>query len=224
MKKNKLILCLILILFLTSGCSVNYELEIYNDKANEKISGVFPEALSDNIKPSEYVIKELMKTESSSTMYFRKTKNTSSTEGISKYSTNFKDYANNLTGIITCYDLYKVNEYDDVITILTSDKFNCFEYYPELEQVTVMIKSNHKLIETNADRVDGYRYYWTIDKVTSDNEKILLKLDSNKKIFNYEGEFVKKVILICGFAVIIIGSATISYKRLKKRNARINQI
>lgn len=224
MKNIKLIICLILVLFLTSGCSINYELEIYNDKANEKINGVFPEALSNNIKPSKYVIEKLMETESSSIMYFRKTKDISSTEGSSKYSTDFDDYADNLTGIITCYDLYKVNNYDDVITVLTSNKFNCFEDYPELEKVTIMIKSNHKLIETNADKVDGYRYYWTIEKATSDNEKIYLKLDSNKKVFNYEGEFVKKLIIFGSFAVIIIGGATISYFRLKKRNARINEI
>lgn len=220
--KKKYILLFVLC-FLLSGCTYNYELEIYNDTWKEKIT-INSLDTGINTSPSEYMASKLLEIDGSLSLLNRKVKDIDNSSLESTFSGKLDSYETDVSDILSCYDLYKVNEYDDVITILTSDKFNCFEYYPELEQVTVMIKSNHKLIETNADRVDGYRYYWTIDKVTSDNEKILLKLDSNKKIFNYEGEFVKKVILICGFAVIIIGSATISYKRLKKRNARINQI
>jgi len=111
-----------------------------------------------------------------------------------------------------------------VITVLTSKTFNCFEHYKDLDKVTVMIKSNHKLIETNADKVDGYKYYWTIEKETKDDEKILLKLDSNKFVFNYEGSFVKKVLTIVGIIAIISLIGFITYKYFTKRSNKVNEI
>ena len=221
MKKG---LILIGLCFLLCGCSMNYELEIYNDKYNEQITIDFDSIQLSDKKPTEYIRDELIKIDGSETIEYRELKDIDSNKLFSKYTGRMEEYKDNLTGLATCYDLYKINDYEGVITLLTSKTFNCFDYYQDLDEITVMIKSNHKLIETNADRVDGYKYYWDINKNTKDDEKILLKLKSDEYIFNYENEFVKKVVFILGITGIILIVGFGAYKIATKKMNKANEI
>ena len=102
---------------------------------------------------------------------------------------------------------------DDVITIDTGNDFKCYEYYENLETVKVVLKTNHKVISTNADEQNGDTYIWNFSK------------DSNKSInVSYYKSDVKKSVNIKGIVIVLcivsfIG--IVSYfvlKKMKKSN------
>ena len=115
-----------------------------------------------------------------------------------------------------CYDAHNVVIKDDYILISTSDKFKCFNIYEELDNFDIVLKSNHKLMDTNADEIGRYTYTWHFKKSEASNKKIYIKLYRDKYVFNYENEFIIKIIIIASFFLTILISALIIVRRVKK--------
>lgn len=223
MKKCKLLFLLFICFFLT-GCSLNYEIEIYNDEVNENISIIYPSYTFNGQSPLKYIDQKSFEYFESTDVLRSRIWN-EKTDGIfTKNKYKFKEYVGEIESILNCYDLSKVNNVDGEITILTSDEFKCFDLYPDLENITLKIKSNHKLLETNADRIDKHTYYWDINRDNFNNRKILLKLSSNDYVFNYNNEFLKKVMYIAGFTVIILSVSAVTYYIFKNKVNRLNKI
>lgn len=227
MKKIKIFLSIILLVFLTTGCSFDYRLEIYNNEARENINIDFMTTLPE--KPSDYLSKRLAENDGGGMVLFRELKDINNTTVNSKFKKDLSSYSGELVGLATCFDLYKFNETTDedgnkIISIVTSEGFNCFELYKDLDEVNIEIKSNHKLIETNAQETKNNTYTWKIDKNNSQDTSIVLKLAKDDYVFNYNNEFVKKII----FYGIIIGSVLfvflIIYSFINGKNKRANRI
>ena len=69
---------------------------------------------------------------------------------------------------------------------------NCFNEYPKLDSIKINLKTNHKVISTNADSKHGYHYTWNLTREKKDDAAILITLSKNKYVFNYENEFIKR--------------------------------
>ncbi len=215
----KKLLILIPILIILAGCSAKYEVEIKNNKVIEKSSFIIDKSLVED-NNIYYAVAKL------SGKYFL---NTDFLLGgnIKEYyddnkaiyqkssDTNISNY-NNSDIFRYCYDAHNVIIDDDYIMITTSDKFKCFDLYEELDDVDIILKSNHKLIETNADVVDGYIYKWHITKDNAKDKKIYIKLQKDKFVFNYENEFVKKMLIISGIIVIIALIGFVIFRKNRK--------
>ena len=92
-----------------------------------------------------------------------------------------------------------------MITLKTSKEFTCMKDIEELVKVTIAIESNHKLKETNADKVKNNTYYWYIDKDNYENKPISLVLYENKYVWNYKNKNIKRLFLI----LIVIGGTVL---------------
>ncbi len=203
--KKKLLFILLFPLFLT-GCSTNYYMEIYNDKINEEYTINFGSDEVGNLTPLNYANQTLYD-------YFgncddigmRKFKNMSEGYGIqSSNSYNYKEFKSNLIGIKQCYNVVDFAYNTKYIAIATTNQFKCYEIFENMEKLTINIKSNHKMIENNADSVKNNTYTWNISKYNADNKPIKIKFSKDKYVFNYNGEFTKKVIYIAVISGIIL--------------------
>lgn len=220
MKRN--ILLLLIILLTLVGCNAKYEVEIKDDDVIEKKSLIIDKTsvLDDNIyytfdkMASKYFLSTDFLLGGEIKEYYDEDK------AIYQKTNTFKlTEFNNSEVFNYCYDAHNVIIEDDYILISTSNVFKCFDIYDELDNVDIVLKTNHKSIENNADEVDGYIYKWHVTKDNYQNKNIYIKLYQDKYVFNYENEFVKKVLVIGGvilFITIIILIFVIKKKRASK--------
>ena len=221
MKKKIL---LVIIVFLITGCSGKYELEIKNEKVIEKTTALYnsKDVLKD---PYEHTLDVSLKYDDNGDFLMYETKkNVKDGDKVGVELTNnyhsideFKNYSQIIN---RCYNANNITNINNTITIKTSNEFTCLEKIQELDEVTIVIKSNHKLKSTNADKKKGATYYWYINKDNYKEKPISLVLHSNKKVWYYD--VLKKLILI----ILVIGGTVIvaftGYKLYRKREDNVN--
>lgn len=122
-------------------------------------------------------------------------------EGLEKIKTNTKlgiklernlSYQNTNTalkqvpGIKDCYKYFSIvdNQAGNGVILSTSNKNLCFEQYPLLEEITITLKTNHKVEEHNADETVDGKYIWKINKNNYSNKSIQINLldETEKKL------------------------------------------
>jgi len=184
MKKN--ILLITMLIFLT-GCSVNYNLKFNKDTIEENITiNVENDQEKQNTKYFEnrdfYAIIDA-KTESQ----YKKEKDKNSNYNFS-YEYSLKDFKN--SRFTSCYDAYTLTDNDGIISLNTSKKFKCLTYdYNNIDNLTINITTDYKVVETNADEVEGNTYKWNINKNNSENKPIKFSYNVNKKRIIILSEF-----------------------------------
>lgn len=229
MKKVKL-LFLFTFVCLLSGCTAEYNVEIYNDEV--RVDSSFVE--KDSSKWDELVFD----TSYREIINWKTTGDESSpvAEGIYKISSDNElgiglknkyqllgEYENS-PGIKACYQYFKVIEEDENIILSTSLENKCFDEYPMLDDITINLKTNHKVVSSNADLVDGYHYTWNLSRENKDDAAILITIKKDEYIFNYENEFLKKILYTVGIIVIIVGVGGITYLYFKNKRNTSNEI
>ena len=221
MKKKIL---LVIIVFLITGCSGKYELEIKNEKVIEKTTALYnsKEVLKD---PYEHTLDISLKYDDNGDFLIHETKkNVKDGDKVGVELTNnyhsIDDFKNYSQIINRCYNANNITNTNNTITIKTSNEFTFLEKIEELDEVTIVIKSNHKLKSTNADKKKGATYYWYINKDNYKEKPISLVLHSNKKVWYYD--VLKKLILI----ILVIGGTVLvaftGYKLYRKREDNVN--
>ncbi len=173
---KKIILCLIS-LFLLSGCSVDYELNIGKDTITENIY-VIGENEEDNsiikdyVKPFESYVDTAINSETNEKVdgvsYYDITK---STNELGNYVMNFKynfpkeDFQNsNILNLSLSQFFYEIN--DDEIKISTGLYIKAFEEYNGIESLNVKINvaNNYDIISSNASSNLNNTLIWHINK------------------------------------------------------------
>lgn len=243
MKNKYKILLIILTLFLFTGCSATYNVEIYKEKV--KVNGKIlekkdkwdeevtlpPSGFSntektpyDDLKNEKYTYtyRELVNEQ------LKKDETIKQLEGLSKINNPWqlglklkRDYklsrddskSNSLikiAGPTMCYDKFNVTEdaENNNLTISTSGENKCFSMYPNLDKITVKLKTNHKVVDSTADNVNMHTYTWNLTRENSQNKPLQITLKKNDYVFNYDNRIVK----IIGFAIVISISLVIFYK------------
>lgn len=214
-KMKKIIL--IVLLFLATGCSVDYELTIddnldfteniaiqaENDIESIQIeqdpwpikayysdpdSGEYPEKL----EGIEYYNNQL---NLNSNLYQKKLSYTFS-------KLKFKD----ANSIKSCYEHFYVMEdsKENTITISTSPKFLCMEDYPSLNKVNIIINVNQSVITSNADQINQNQYVWTITPQNYESRGIILtfKKSIQEENSNFEKENKKSSNIYLAFGIL----------------------
>lgn len=214
---------LLLVLLLTSGCTVNYNLTIdENNKLHEEIliqaenpneslelyadpwpikayyndpdSGEYPEELDGvDYYKNEFILNN--------NLYQKKL----------TYSSELEKF-NDINSIKSCYENFYVTEdtKENTITLSTSPKFLCMTNYPKLNEVNIRIKVSNPVTANNATKVNGDTYEWTITKENYQTSAIVLTYSQDDRI---EKEH-SSILLILGifgvFCVVIV--SVIVYK------------
>lgn len=207
-------LVIISLIIILSGCKAVYKLEIKD--------GIFKENININTAGNKSNMK-----------YFADNKFYAIMNGASKFVAYKKKINNNevnfshvydgldyveSTTLKTCFTAYNVVKEGNYYLLSTSKGIKCAteEDAVLLDELDIVIKSNHKLKETNADSINGYEYTWHFNKNNYKDGKIYLKLYKNKYVFNYENEFTIQIIIISAFVLTILISAIIIVRRVKK--------
>ena len=210
----KKILFLIFMIFLLSGCSATYHLTIDDEKFIEKLSveNVTIDTTEKIFLPTNYNVEE-------SEAFNRKIK------GIDYYNVKMKDNNYSLSYefnskefsysriLNSCYKKIEALYNDGDYIISTVGDFNCFEYYNDLDHVQVKITSHYKLVDTNADEIDGHNYIWNINKSQPD-KGIYIELDTKttKKSILETKEllYIGGVVLLIGLIAFIVIKAKVN--------------
>lgn len=244
--KKKLIILSVLLICLT-GCSADYNLEIYNNQVKEDMQYInYDTSTWDSVVQYDLTYRELL-TASVNYPYpvFDNTivdeNDTIKIEGIEYYDNKLissnttlgeqlKYNKFNLTNfqessiVKKCYQYFNVIEQDDTIILSTSLENLCFKQYPMLDRITVNIKTNHKVVSSNATKSKKYKYTWDITRDNSSDSAIQMTIKKDEFIFNYENELIKKIVYIILIIGIILGVSSSIYFYVKKKNRYHNEI
>ena len=172
---------LIFILLILSGCSAEYNIKINNNFISEnlEINNVDINNFKNFNLPIDNEIDDVdfysPKEEGIDYYNIETTDNTANIY----YDFNNEDFDFSML-FKSCYEDTTFSKDDYELLITTSNEFLCFNEYEELENLTIKINSNYKLINTNADKIDKHNYYWYINKNNKDNKKIVLRLNTRK--------------------------------------------
>lgn len=222
----------LLLLFLISGCDVNYNITVSNDSVMESSNFYFD--VSD-INSNEYYdgkhnTSNLPKFIDSNYRqdYFAYIY---SFNDLSKYSKSISS-DNNGFNLKFNYDLEKFggsnifnackkSNYtvdDKNIVIDVSDVSNCFynDSYGSLNSIKINIKTDLKVLKNNADSVNKNIYTWNINRDNYRNKKIYIKI---KKKIRYDNVFIG-----VGFLCIVILFMIFIIFIIKKKNLQNNSI
>lgn len=213
--KIKFILIISLIIVLT-GCKSVYKLEIKDGVFKENIYIKTDGDNNSNIKYfSDNKFYAIMDGASNFVEYKKKVKND---EVKFTYVYKNADEYRQSTILKTCFKAYSIIKQGKYYVLSTSNGIKCSmeEDAVLLNDLDVVIKSNHKLKETNADSINGYEYTWHFNKNNYKDGKIYLKLYKDKYVFNYENEFTIQIIIISAFVLTILISTFIIIRRVKK--------
>ena len=203
-----------------SGCSVNYELEIKDKTFNEQIEFYVTNdefsTVKNSIKGNTYI---------------------DSLTG-EKYQLDIKQKSNGMN--ITNNQVYKISEYktskflkicfssfnvieEDLYYILsTSEGLMCYaeEDVMFFDDITIKIKTNHEVINSNADEVKDNVYYWYVNDENYNKKSINIKLSKDEYIENnrrLEKEVVEPI-LISITIVLLLAVLVVFMIFIKKRN------
>lgn len=217
MKKH--IISLIFILFLT-GCTVKYNIEFKDDKVFENFDVVVTEKEPNSIKYLKendfyaYFNPEMIK--------YNKTISTDKdiTKFNYSYSYNIDDYKNSMA-LSSCFSGYSIIKEGNYYLISTSDGVKCMtsDYSTIIDELDIVITTNHKLIDTNADEVSNYRYIWHINRENYVDKSIYLKIYQDKYVINYKNSVTNTLLIVLGiFVLVILPIIYIVLKRKKSNN------
>ena len=213
MKKNILLL---LFIFLLTGCTIDYNLEIEKNRLVENISGTVSkeeyelnEEYADANKIYNLLFTDQTPILNGTDVYDKNIENTS--DGV-KYNFGYI-YKNNYDKsriINTCFEKVDIREEDDYYYVDLSGDFYCLY----TNKINVNVKSNYVVIEHNADKVKDNTYTWIIDK----NNKEIHAVISKDLVNNISTESKPNYFRIIGFVVLIVLSV-ITYFLYKKKNS-----
>ena len=214
MKKR---LGILFILFILTGCTANYNLNIEGNTITENISGT--------VSKSEYEIKSSDTSENEIYSFLNNDQN-ALFDSDSVYLRTIDDKGNKITYNFTytynntfnksniinpCFENPLVEENKEYLYVRLSGKFYC-KY---ADKININVTSNNAVIESNAKKIDGNVYKWTIKD--SDNVDIFMNI--SKELDYSSGKEVKKVTTfqIIGFIVLII-LCVITYMMYRRKN------
>lgn len=229
MKKIVLFLCL---LFLVSGCSINYNLEFSGEDILEEIDFSLTESEYD-----EWNSNQSEKFEEDGYVYFNSqqllafsddyeelhkrilNRNGNSYDVNYSYKYNYKNYNRSMV-IDSCFSEYNILNKDDYYYVKLDGPFTCF-----YDDMNINIKTDRKVIHTNGEYNNGV-YTW---KITEDNFKdfeLIFHIDKDEVFDELEViDDVKKEnnIQISDIIwIIILGAAFVGLIILSKKFKKAN--
>ncbi|HIR59224.1 MAG TPA: hypothetical protein IAB38_04160 [Candidatus Onthousia excrementipullorum] len=232
MKKKSLML--ILLIFMISGCSVEVNVDISDNKIKESNDiTVLENALYTKeilrtsfrdyipIYASDLIVDTIPDQPFSDILYYNK--KTTDLENGYKFNYSYDFDVDKYGDARTIKDGFRDYSYtyrNDVISLSTDDEgLIYFDEYPLLEEVTVNIKTDYLVEENNADKVNGNTYTWVFNKDSKKSIKIVV--DTSESGNRVLGIINVSTVITIG---IVIGIVLVILILLLIRNRKNNKI
>lgn len=220
MKYKKIALILFSFL-LTTGCDITYEVQFKKDKVVEKNTFYL---LNNEVLDGDIVgtLTQLSipYTDNTDFLIAPKTKITKDKNKTGYTTINEYEY-NDYKTIGTCYEAFNVIKDENKVVISTSEQFQCFDRYKELDQLKVVAKVNYKVSNTNADKKKGNTYIWYIDKDNASNKPIQLSFDLSQKVSDWPFTNLPTYAIVIALLIVIVGTVVWIVSRISKRSNKI---
>lgn len=178
---------IIIIILLSTGCEVEYNLSI-GENYSENITIFYDEDYENSQSLINYV---------AFTYGVGSSETNDKISGVEYYNgfigNNFFEYNYDFTqenfidsfAANYCYNIY-MTEDNGVITINTNNVNNCFNYYSNLDLITINIVDElNQFSSTNASSVSNNIYSWTFNSDDSYNSYIEIKIEEDLAEDNY---------------------------------------
>ncbi len=216
---GKRLLLLIPFIFILSGCTINYNLEIDGDSLTEVISGTITN--EENEISSEATDIPLIYGlinypqpaiyDDENKLYAKNIVDNESGKDYT-YSYVYRGNFNKSRLIDTCFENHEIIENDDYYTIKLSGNFYCLY----ADSIDVNVISNNKVISSNAKKVKGNNYSWQIKRAKNvDIYMAVSKTEAFDKTKKHSNTF-----RIVSFIILIILSGVVFFL-YKKKNSDI---
>ena len=215
MKKIFLILCL----FLITGCSAEYNLNINDDVLNEKT--IISETNMDKFR--EYKIGDSFEyydkvsiplsingsSDSSDESLFYSKINSLNDDGIAfGFYGTFKDVPIDESFVVNYGGTINVTSGDEK-KITGSIDSTPFDDYSMLEKITVNITSSNKVLKNNADKVKDGVYSWVFTRDNFDSKNIEIVISNLEKAKS--NSFTNNSAEMNGFVIMILSTLFVSF-------------
>lgn len=210
-------ICILLMLFLLTGCTVNYKLDIKdNGMFIETITGTVTEEELDNTGRTD--VNEYLHNLEYRTPLLREqgeyNKNITDKDGYKEFefTYTFNNNYNNSSAINSCHKNVRFDETDDLYYIDLSGNFYCLLS----DKITINVTSEYAVLESNAKKVEGNTYTWEIDD--NNDADIYMAISKNVK-YESNTESKKRItdkFKIIGLIILVLLSG-ITYFLYKKR-------
>lgn len=201
----------ILIIVLLSGCSAKMDIDLDRDKVTETL------IITTNKDYLEKISEDELASKLSDFEYgYENYKDEfiyESNNNISKKYTYTNDYENYkvMTFLNKCYSDVNIERRQDII-INTSSQFLCYDYFDDLEEIKIRIKSIYKVKNHNSDKREGKYYVWTINKENYLEKPIEITFSNE---YDKEDTSSYKLLFI---GLIIFGFVFFVLRKIKKAN------
>ena len=219
---------LLLILFIVTGCSANYDLTIDNEKVIEQASITFPKSVT-----SEEIFKSQTKNpkpvyNDNKYFYDKKVSNDSKNFYLNYSFTHEIDKFTNSSILKNCFASNKIANDKDYISITTSDRFLCINDLDDeayIDEVKVTINTKLKVIKNNADKIENNKYIWIFDKDNYNNKPINITLKKDNSLTSKVVKIIKNPNLwyISLGIIVLLVIAIFGYKFIKNKNINNNK-
>lgn len=223
--KKKIILLFVMML-ITSGCEIEYNLEIngdnYNENttvigntldASENLTELKSKVLYDEYMPkpiplfNDSVIQSESNEPIEGVLYYEKEDLADENiVGVQFNGTFDSNNINNSTIINYAYGNFEIIDNENQIAITTDKKFKLFDQQPNLDKVIINIKTNYKVIESNADEVNNNIYTWNINKnnYTDKPINIVMEKHPSQANSNINNASVELFIIIGSIVIVLV--------------------
>ena len=231
---KKKILTLILLIFMVSGCSVEVNLDISDNKIKESnditvlenaiyTKEILRTSFRDYIPvyASDLIVDTVPDQPFSDVLYYNKNTTDLGNGYRFNYSYDFDiDKYGDARTIKDGFRDYSYSYRNDIISLSTDNEgLIYFNDYPLLEEVTVNIKTDYLVEENNADSVNGNTYTWVFNK--DSKKSIDIVIDTSKSGDRVLGIVNVSTVITIG---VVIGIVLIILVLLLIRNRKNNKI
>ncbi len=204
----KKILLLFLLTILLTGCSATYDIEFTEDKIKDEIR-VFTDTETVNNATQATIdsfSNKILEWERGHDHYTREVYTTDKITGyLYKYDFNYDEY-DAMSQIRKCYEDFNFTYNDKEIILTTSNKFLCKDYYQDVNNLTINIKTDKKVISSNADSTKDNTLTWNINKSNYQNKPLNLKINLQETYEKPKDKNVdlKQILIIILFILLLI--------------------
>lgn len=231
---KKKILTLILLIFMVSGCSVEVNLDISDNKIKESnditvlenaiyTKEILRTSFRDYIPiyASDLIVDTVPDQPFSDVLYYNKNTTDLGNGYRFNYSYDFDiDKYGDARTIKDGFRDYSYSYRNDIISLSTDNEgLIYFNDFPLLEEVTVNIKTDYLVEENNADSVNGNTYTWVFNK--DSKKSIDIVIDTSKSGDRVLGIVNVSTVITIG---VVIGIVLIILVLLLIRNRKNNKI
>lgn len=203
----KRILLLIPVTLLITGCGSTYEIEFTQDNKIKDTISIFEE--NDKVKKltkedEDKLLNTLLDFERGYEHYKRELYTTEEITGYKyTYDFTYEEY-DAMSQLRKCYEGLTLNVTENTIELKTEGEFLCATYYKEMPSMEITIKSDYKIVDSNAQMQDGNKATWKINKTNYKKNNIEITFDKNN-ITEEEKELpIKNIIIIILFLIAVI--------------------